>query len=85
VKRRSYGEIAADIGAPRAARAVGPRACASNRLAVMVPCHRVIREDGSLGGLRWGIARKRGLLARDRKWHRDGHDGWCYCEPARPR
>jgi AraC family transcriptional regulator of adaptative response/methylated-DNA-[protein]-cysteine methyltransferase len=40
-------------------------ACARNRLAVVVPCHRVIREDGSLGGYRWGIARKQDLLARE--------------------
>jgi AraC family transcriptional regulator of adaptative response/methylated-DNA-[protein]-cysteine methyltransferase len=59
---RSYSEVAQAIGAPRAARAVA-RACASNRLAVMVPCHRVVREDGSLGGYRWGLARKRRLLA----------------------
>ena len=62
---RSYRAIAADIGAPRAARAVA-RACASNRLALIVPCHRVVREDGSLGGYRWGVARKRGVLAGER-------------------
>lgn len=61
---RSYSEIAEAIGAPRAARAVA-RACASNRLAILVPCHRVVREDGSLGGYRWGLARKRRLLARE--------------------
>ncbi|HVH33057.1 MAG TPA: methylated-DNA--[protein]-cysteine S-methyltransferase, partial [Tahibacter sp.] len=61
---RSYSEIADAIGAPRAARAVA-RACATNRLAVLVPCHRVVREDGSLGGYRWGLARKRRLLARE--------------------
>lgn len=61
---RSYGAVAQAIGAPRAARAVA-RACASNRLAIMVPCHRVVREDGSLGGYRWGMARKRRLLARE--------------------
>lgn len=61
---RSYGEVAQAIGAPRGARAVA-RACASNRLAIMVPCHRVVREDGSLGGYRWGLARKRRLLARE--------------------
>lgn len=58
---RSYAEVAAAIGAPRAARAVG-RACGANRLALIVPCHRVVREDGSLGGWRWGVARKRRLL-----------------------
>jgi AraC family transcriptional regulator, regulatory protein of adaptative response / methylated-DNA-[protein]-cysteine methyltransferase len=61
---RSYGAVAREIGAPRAVRAVA-RACASNRLAIMVPCHRVVREDGSLGGYRWGMARKRRLLARE--------------------
>ncbi|MBL8299515.1 MAG: methylated-DNA--[protein]-cysteine S-methyltransferase [Rhodanobacteraceae bacterium] len=59
---RSYGAVAEAIGAPRAVRAVA-RACATNRLAIMVPCHRVVREDGSLGGYRWGLARKRRLLA----------------------
>jgi AraC family transcriptional regulator of adaptative response/methylated-DNA-[protein]-cysteine methyltransferase len=61
---RSYSEIAEAIGQPRAARAVA-RACASNRLAIVVPCHRVVREDGSLGGYRWGVTRKRRLLARE--------------------
>lgn len=61
---RSYAQVAADIGAPRAVRAVAS-ACARNRLAVVVPCHRVIRSDGSLGGYRWGIARKRDLLASE--------------------
>jgi AraC family transcriptional regulator of adaptative response/methylated-DNA-[protein]-cysteine methyltransferase len=58
---RSYGEIARAIGRPSAIRAVA-RACASNRVALVVPCHRVIREDKSLGGYRWGIERKRALL-----------------------
>ena len=58
--------VAPAIGAPRAARAVA-RACASNRLALVVPCHRVVREDGSIGGYRWGIARKQRLLARERE------------------
>lgn len=61
---RSYAEIAAELGQPRAVRAVA-RACASNRVAVLVPCHRVIRGDGSLGGYRWGLPRKRELLARE--------------------
>lgn len=59
---RSYGEIAHSIGSPTAHRAVA-RACASNRLAVAIPCHRVIRNDGSMGGYRWGLERKRKLLA----------------------
>jgi AraC family transcriptional regulator of adaptative response/methylated-DNA-[protein]-cysteine methyltransferase len=58
---RSYTEVARAIGRPRAVRAVA-RACASNRLALVVPCHRVVREDGSLGGYRWGIATKERLL-----------------------
>jgi len=61
---RSYAQIAQAIGAPRAVRAVAS-ACGRNRLAVVVPCHRVIRADGSLGGYRWGIARKRALLERE--------------------
>ena len=58
---RSYAEVARQIGQPRAARAVA-RACASNELAVVVPCHRVVRSDGELSGYRWGEARKRALL-----------------------
>jgi AraC family transcriptional regulator of adaptative response/methylated-DNA-[protein]-cysteine methyltransferase len=59
---KSYGELAAELGVPKAARAIG-RACGSNRLALIVPCHRIVREDGSLGGWRWGVERKRELLA----------------------
>ena len=62
---RSYGELAAAIGAPGAARAVG-NACGNNRLALIVPCHRVVREDGTPGGWRWGVQRKRELLAQER-------------------
>jgi AraC family transcriptional regulator of adaptative response/methylated-DNA-[protein]-cysteine methyltransferase len=58
---RSYAEIAEAIGAPRAVRAVGS-ACAANRLAVIVPCHRAVRADGGLGGFRWGLETKRQLL-----------------------
>jgi AraC family transcriptional regulator of adaptative response/methylated-DNA-[protein]-cysteine methyltransferase len=61
----SYRALAAKLGAPKAARAVG-NACGNNRLALIVPCHRVVREDGSLGGWRWGVERKRELLARER-------------------
>ncbi|HXH00820.1 MAG TPA: methylated-DNA--[protein]-cysteine S-methyltransferase [Xanthomonadaceae bacterium] len=61
---RSYAQLASDLGAPRAARAVA-RACASNRLAVVVPCHRVIRGDGSPGGYRWGLPLKSHLLQRE--------------------
>jgi len=59
-----YGEVAERSGAPRAVRAVA-NACASNRLAVAVPCHRVVRQDGHLSGYRWGVARKRELLRRE--------------------
>ncbi len=57
----SYAELAARIGAPRAVRAVAG-ACAANPLAVVIPCHRVLRRDGGLSGYRWGVARKRALL-----------------------
>ena len=58
----SYGVIADRIGSPNAARAVA-RACAANPLAIAIPCHRVVRNDGTLGGYRWGVERKRALLA----------------------
>ena len=61
----SYAEVAARIGAPGSARAVAG-ACAANPIAVAVPCHRVLRGDGALSGYRWGVARKRALLARER-------------------
>jgi AraC family transcriptional regulator of adaptative response/methylated-DNA-[protein]-cysteine methyltransferase len=61
---RSYGEVAAAIGRPTSARAVA-RACATNPVALVIPCHRVIREDGALGGYRWGLERKRRLLAQE--------------------
>jgi AraC family transcriptional regulator of adaptative response/methylated-DNA-[protein]-cysteine methyltransferase len=60
----TYAELARAIGAPRAARAVG-RACGSNGLAVVVPCHRVLHGDGTLSGYRWGVERKRALLERE--------------------
>jgi AraC family transcriptional regulator of adaptative response/methylated-DNA-[protein]-cysteine methyltransferase len=60
----TYSEIAARIGAPKAVRAVAG-ACAANRLAVAIPCHRVVRRDGDVSGYRWGVARKRALLARE--------------------
>jgi AraC family transcriptional regulator of adaptative response/methylated-DNA-[protein]-cysteine methyltransferase len=62
---QSYSEVAAGIGQPNAARAVA-RACASNTLAIVIPCHRVIRGTGELGGYRWGLAKKRTLLDRER-------------------
>lgn len=61
----SYREVAEGIGQPKAARAVA-RACASNSVAIVIPCHRVIRGTGELGGYRWGLARKRALLAAER-------------------
>ncbi|HZZ36866.1 MAG TPA: methylated-DNA--[protein]-cysteine S-methyltransferase [Caulobacteraceae bacterium] len=60
----SYADLARAIGRPRAARAVA-QACAANPLPVVVPCHRVVRADGSLSGYRWGVARKQALIARE--------------------
>ena len=62
----SYTQIAQRIGAPKSVRAVA-QACASNTLAVAIPCHRVVRSDGALSGYRWGVERKRELLARERE------------------
>lgn len=61
---RSYAQIAAAIGKPGAARAVGS-ACASNNLALLIPCHRVLRGDGAPGGYAWGVPRKQALLRRE--------------------
>jgi AraC family transcriptional regulator of adaptative response/methylated-DNA-[protein]-cysteine methyltransferase len=61
----SYAEIARRLGRPRAVRAVAG-ACAANRLAVAIPCHRVVRSDGGRAGYRWGVERKRELLERER-------------------
>jgi len=63
-KTVSYSDIAREIGKPKAARAVA-RACASNKIAVAIPCHRVLRNNGELGGYRWGLARKRKILDRE--------------------
>jgi AraC family transcriptional regulator of adaptative response/methylated-DNA-[protein]-cysteine methyltransferase len=63
----AYCEIAGRLGAPVDSRDVA-QACASNPLAVVVPCHRVVRKGGGLGGYRWGVARKRALLAREAAW-----------------
>ncbi len=60
-KTRSYSQVAVAIGRPKACRAVA-RACATNPVAVAIPCHRVVREDGSMGGYRWGLERKEALL-----------------------
>jgi AraC family transcriptional regulator, regulatory protein of adaptative response / methylated-DNA-[protein]-cysteine methyltransferase len=64
----SYSELAAGIGAPKAVRAAAS-ACAANRIAVLVPCHRVLRGDGTLGGYRWGLERKRVLIDGERRRH----------------
>jgi AraC family transcriptional regulator of adaptative response/methylated-DNA-[protein]-cysteine methyltransferase len=66
----SYAEVAAGISAPTAIRATAS-ACAANRIAVLVPCHRVLRSDGGLGGYRWGLERKRVLIDRERARHED--------------
>jgi AraC family transcriptional regulator, regulatory protein of adaptative response / methylated-DNA-[protein]-cysteine methyltransferase len=63
---RTYSDLAGRVGAPRAVRAVAG-ACAANPLAVAVPCHRIVRTDGSLSGYRWGVDRKRKLLERERR------------------
>jgi AraC family transcriptional regulator of adaptative response/methylated-DNA-[protein]-cysteine methyltransferase len=62
---RTYSQIAQRMGRPTAARAIA-RACASNPVSLVVPCHRVVREDGNLAGYRWGVARKQALLERER-------------------
>ena len=63
-KTVSYSELAKRIGAPKSVRAVA-QACAANPVAVAIPCHRVVRNDGALSGYRWGVERKRTLLARE--------------------
>jgi AraC family transcriptional regulator of adaptative response/methylated-DNA-[protein]-cysteine methyltransferase len=62
----SYSAVAQGIGAPKAFRATAS-ACAANRIAVLIPCHRILRGDGGLGGYRWGLERKRALLDRERR------------------
>ena len=61
-----YGDIAARLGTPREAREVA-EACAANTIAILIPCHRVVKKDGSISGYRWGFARKRALIAREQK------------------
>ena len=68
---RSYSEVAAAIGQPSASRAVA-NACAKNPVALVIPCHRIIRADKSLGGYRWGVERKRALLERERQYRQQG-------------
>ena len=64
-RTRTYSQVARSLGQPKAVRAVA-RACAMNPVSVVVPCHRVIREDGTLAGYRWGLSRKERLLAQER-------------------
>ncbi len=68
---RTYGEVARSIGRPAAARAVA-RACATNPVSVAIPCHRVVRSDGELGGYRWGLERKRALQEGEKGARREG-------------
>jgi len=62
---RTYSQVARAVGNPKAVRAVA-RACATNPVSIVVPCHRVIREDGNLAGYRWGLSRKEQLLAQEK-------------------
>lgn len=66
-ERRTYAQVAVDIGQPAAVRAVA-NACAANPVSVVTPCHRVIRSDGGLGGYRWGLDRKKKLLEKEKKF-----------------
>jgi len=61
---RSYSEIAENLGVPKGQRAVG-RACATNPVSLVIPCHRALRENGELGGYRWGLERKAALLTNE--------------------
>ena len=63
-KTASYADVASRIGAPGSARAVA-RACAANKIAVAIPCHRVVRGNGELSGYRWGVDRKQALLTKE--------------------
>jgi AraC family transcriptional regulator, regulatory protein of adaptative response / methylated-DNA-[protein]-cysteine methyltransferase len=71
---QSYGEVAEAIGVPRAVRAVA-RACASNKVAILIPCHRVIRGTGELGGYKWGLRRKRAIIDHERSHRETGVPG----------
>ena len=64
-RTRTYSQVARSLGQPKAVRAVA-RACATNPVSIVVPCHRVIREDGTLAGYRWGLSRKEQLLTKER-------------------
>ena len=70
---RTYGEVARSLGRPTATRAVA-RACATNPISIVVPCHRVVRTDGSLGGYRWGLHRKQLLLEQETRNAKRGDD-----------
>lgn len=70
-ERIAYSELARRIGKPTSVRAVAG-ACARNPVALLTPCHRVVRQDGDLGGYRWGIERKRRLLAAEQNKHSKG-------------
>lgn len=76
---RSYSEVAKAVGNPKAARAVA-RACATNPVSIVIPCHRVIREDGSLGGYRWGLECKQALLAQEQTMAQSNEDSSSLCE-----
>jgi AraC family transcriptional regulator, regulatory protein of adaptative response / methylated-DNA-[protein]-cysteine methyltransferase len=65
---RTYAQVAQALGKPRSVRAVA-RACATNPVSIVVPCHRVVRTDGQLAGYRWGLGRKEKLLEREAAWH----------------
>src|SRR5712691_4996464 len=71
---RTYSEVAASIGRPRASRAVA-RACATNPVALAIPCHRVVSAAGSQGGYRWGVTRKKALLRQEGRKGQDGQEG----------
>lgn len=68
-RTRSYHDVSRQIGQPRATRAVA-RACATNPVSIVIPCHRVVRKDGGLGGYRWGLARKQALLEREKSFRK---------------
>ena len=76
---RTYREIANNLGKPKATRAIG-NACGANPVAIIIPCHRVVRSDGSLGGYRWGIEYKQKLLAKETPQQR----GWSCASLPKP-